>query len=64
LHDESSKTTTFSTQLKKIYRDISLLADLGEPQDENRIVVIKNCPSTGTEGAEKARWRKAIEDHK
>jgi len=65
---EESKTTAFSTQLKKLYRDISLLeskvlADSGEPQDENRIV-IRGCPSTGAEDAEKARWKKAIEDHK
>jgi hypothetical protein len=60
---DESKTTAFSTQLKKLYRDISLLVDLGELQDGNRIV-IKSCPSTGTDEAEKARWKKAIEDHK
>jgi len=65
---DESKTNAFSNQLKKLYRDISLLetkvlADSGEPQDENRIV-IKGIPSIGTEEAEKARWKKAIEDHK
>ena len=65
---DESKTNAFSTQLKKLYRDISLLeskvlADSGEPQDESR-VVIKGCLSTGSEDAEKARWKKAIEDHK
>jgi hypothetical protein len=65
---DESKTNAFSTQLKKLYRDISLLeskvlADSGEPQDESR-VVIKGCPSTGSEEAEKARWKKAIDDHK
>jgi hypothetical protein len=58
-----SKTTAFFTQLKKLYCDISLLTDLGEPQDENRIT-IKSCPLTGTEEVEKAQWKKAIEDHK
>ena len=65
---DESKTNAFSTQLKKLYRDISLLeskvlADSGEPQDESR-VVIKGSTSTGSEEAEKARWKKAIEDHK
>ena len=65
---DESKTNAFSNQLKKLYRDISLLeskvlVDSGEPQDESRIV-IKGCASTGTEEAEKARWKKAMEDHK
>ncbi|KAH9053859.1 hypothetical protein EDB87DRAFT_1676684 [Lactarius vividus] len=65
---EESKTSAFSAQLKKLYRDISaleskILADSGEPQDETRIV-IKGGPSVGSEDAEKARWKKATEDHK
>ncbi|KAI9463378.1 hypothetical protein F5148DRAFT_1313175 [Russula earlei] len=65
---DESKTNAFSNQLRKLYRDISLLeakvlADSGEPQDESRIV-IKGCASTGSEEAEKVRWKKAIEDHK
>ena len=65
---EESKTNAFSNQLKKLYRDIShletkLLADPGEPQDENR-VVIKGGSSAAADEAEKARWKKAIEDHK
>ena len=65
---DESKTNAFSNQLKKLYRDISLLeskvlADSGESQDESRIV-IKGCPSTGSEEAEKERWKKAIGDHK
>ena len=63
-----SKTNAFSNQLKKLYRDISqletkLLADSGEPQDESR-VVIKGGSSAGADDVEKARWKKAIEDHK
>ena len=63
-----SKTNAFSNQLKKLYRDISqletkLLADSGEPQDESR-VVIKGGSSAGAGDVEKARWKKAIEDHK
>jgi protein SMG6 len=66
-HDEP-KTNAFSMQLKKLYRDIShletkLLADSGEPQDENRIV-IKGVPSAGADDAEKARWKSLIDDHK
>ena len=65
---DESKTNAFSNQLKKLYRDIShletrLLADSGEPQDESRIV-IKGGPSAGTDEMEKARWKKAIEEHK
>ena len=65
---EESKTSAFSAQLKKLYRDISaletkILADSGEPQDESRIV-IKGGPSIGTEEAEMARWKKATDDHK
>jgi hypothetical protein len=65
---EESKTSAFSAQLKKLYRDISaletkILADSGEPHDESRIV-IKGGPSVGTEEAEMARWKKATEDHK
>jgi hypothetical protein len=50
--------SAFSAQLKKLYCDIStlkmkILADLGEPQDESRIV-IKGGPSIGTEEAEMA----------
>ena len=49
---DKSKTNTFSSQLKKLCRDISLLeskvlADLGEPQDESRIDT-KGCPSRGS----------------
>jgi hypothetical protein len=63
-----SKSNAFSDQLKKLYRDIShlesrLLADSGEPQDESRIV-IKGGPSAGADEAEKAKWKKAIEEHK
>jgi len=52
------RRTPFPTQLKKLYYDIShleskVLASLGEPQDESRIV-IRGCPSTGSEEAEKA----------
>jgi hypothetical protein len=57
----------FLNQLKKLYRDIShktkLLADLGESQDENRIV-IKGAPSARANDAEKARRKNLIEDHK
>jgi protein SMG6 len=65
---EESKTSAFSAQLKKLYRDISalemkILADLGEPQDESRLI-IKGGPSVGAEDAEKARWKKATDDHK
>ena len=65
---EESKTSAFSAQLKKLYRDISaletkILADSGEPQDESRLV-IKGGPSIGAEDAEKARWKKATDDHK
>ena len=65
---DEPKTNAFSNQLKKLYRDIShletkLLADSGEPQDENRIV-IKGCPSAGADEAEKTRWKNLIEDHK
>ncbi len=65
---DEPKTNAFSNQLKKLYRDIShletkLLADSGEPQDENRIV-IKGGPSAGADDAEKARWKNLIEDHK
>jgi hypothetical protein len=63
-----SKADTFSNQLKKLYRDIShletkLRADSGEPQDESR-VVIKGGSSALADDVEKARWKKAIEDHK
>jgi protein SMG6 len=65
---DEPKTNAFSNQLKKLYRDIShletkLLADSGEPQEENRIV-IKGGPSAGADDAEKARWKSLIEDHK
>jgi hypothetical protein len=65
---DEPKTNAFSNQLKKLYRDIShletkLLADSGEPQDENRIV-IKGVPSAGADEAEKARWKSLIDDHK
>jgi len=65
---EESKTSAFSAQPKKLYRDISaletkILADSGEPRDESRIV-IKGDPSTRTEEVEKARWKKATDDHK
>ena len=55
------------TKLKKLYCDIShletkLLADSGEPQDENRIV-IKGGQLAGA-GEEKARLKNLIEDHK
>ena len=65
---DEPKTNAFSNQLKKLYRDIShletkLLADSGEPQEENRIV-IKGGPSVGADDAEKARWKSLIEDHK
>ncbi|KAI0262907.1 hypothetical protein BC834DRAFT_889594 [Gloeopeniophorella convolvens] len=64
---EESKSA-FSTQLKKLYRDISaletkILTNPGEPADDSRIV-IKGGSVTGSEEAEKARWKKAIEDHK
>ena len=42
---------------------MKLLADSGEPQDENRIV-IKGGSSAGADEAEKARWKNLIEDHK
>ena len=65
---EESKTSAFSAQLKKRYRDISalemkILADSDEPQDESRLV-IKGGPSVGTEEAEMVRWKKATDDHK
>ena len=65
---EESKTSAFSTQLKKLYCYISalktkIIADSGEPQDESHIV-IKGGPSIGTEEAEMARWKKATDDHK
>jgi protein SMG6 len=65
---DEPKTNAFSNQLKKLYRDIShletkLLADSGEPQDENRIV-IKGGPSAGADEAEKTRWKNLIDDHK
>ena len=63
------KTNAFSNQLRKrkLYRDIShletkLLADSGEPQEENRIV-IKGGLSARADDAEKARWMSLIEDH-
>jgi len=43
--------------------ELKVLVDLGKPQDENRIV-IKGYPLIGTQEVEKARWKKAIEDHK
>jgi hypothetical protein len=53
----SPKMNAFLNQLKKLYCDIShltkLLAALGEPQDENRIV-IKGGQSAGAD-EEKAR---------
>ena len=66
-HDKS-KTNTFSTQLKKLYRAIFLLeskilVNSGETQDKNR-VAIKGYPSSGSEEAEKARLKEVIEDHK
>ena len=65
---DEPKTNAFSNQLKKLYRDIShletkLLADSGEPQDENRIV-IKGGSSAGADEAEKTRWKTLIDDHK
>jgi len=62
------RRNTFSTQLQELYRDISLLesnvlADSGGPQDES-CIVIKGCPSTGSEAAEKAQRKKTIEDHR
>lgn len=65
---DEPKTNAFSNQLKKLYRDIShletkLLADSGEPQDENRIV-IKGGPSAGADEAETLRWKNLIDDHK
>ncbi|KAI0258142.1 hypothetical protein BC834DRAFT_975458 [Gloeopeniophorella convolvens] len=64
---EESKST-FSTQLKRLYRDISaletkILTNPGEPADDSRIV-IKGGSVTGSEDVEKAHWKKAIEDHK
>jgi hypothetical protein len=58
LRDEP-KANAFSNQLKNLYRDISrlemkLLANSGEPQDENRIV-IKGGPSARANEAEKER---------
>jgi protein SMG6 len=65
---DKPKTNAFSNQLKKLYCDIShlemkLLANLGELQDEN-CIVIKGGPSAGADEAEKARWKNLIEDHK
>jgi len=37
--------------------------DLGGPQDESHLV-IKGGPSIGTEDTERARWKKATDDHK
>jgi protein SMG6 len=56
---DEPKANAFSNQLKNLYRDISrlekkLLADSGEPQDENRIV-IKGGPSARADKAEKER---------
>ena len=47
------KTNVFSTQLKKLYHDISLLelrvlADLGKPHNE-RHIAMEGCPSIGIE---------------
>jgi hypothetical protein len=65
----TSPRHAFSNQLKKLYRDIShletkLLADSGEPQDDESHVVIKGGPSAGANEVEKARWKNLIEDHK
>jgi protein SMG6 len=65
---DDSNRNAFTSQLKKLYRDVcileaKLLNDAVEPQDENRIL-IKGGPAIGGEDAEKARWKKAIEDHK
>ncbi|KAI0258017.1 hypothetical protein BC834DRAFT_1046289 [Gloeopeniophorella convolvens] len=43
--------------------ETKILTNPGEPVDGSRIV-IKGGPVTGTEEAEKARWKKAIKDHK
>ncbi|KAI9433991.1 hypothetical protein H4582DRAFT_1983834 [Lactarius indigo] len=60
---EESKTSAFSAQLKKLYRDISaleskILADSGEPQDESRIV-IKGGPSMGSEDSREGTMEKS-----
>jgi protein SMG6 len=65
---EESKTSTFFAELKKLYCNISalemkILTDSGEPQDDSRLV-IKGGPSIRTEDTEKARWKKATNDHK
>jgi len=49
----------FSNQLKKLYHDIShletkLLTNLGEPQDEN-CIIIKGGPLAGVDKVEKLR---------
>ncbi|KAI9445663.1 hypothetical protein BJY52DRAFT_1194184 [Lactarius psammicola] len=67
---QMSKTSAFSAQLKQALsrhpslcpRHRSSLIRV-EPQDESRIV-IKGGPSIAYEDAEKARWKKAIDDHK
>ncbi|THH08573.1 hypothetical protein EW146_g8951 [Bondarzewia mesenterica] len=66
---DEAKTNAFSAQLKKLYRDISTLEtkilrdDSDENVDEGR-VVLRASFDMSSEEAEKARWKKVIEDHK
>jgi hypothetical protein len=65
---EESKANAFSAHIRQLYRDIlaletKTLTDSGELQDESRLV-IKGGPSVGAEDTEKARWKKATDDHK
>ncbi|TFY71744.1 hypothetical protein EVG20_g1267 [Dentipellis fragilis] len=65
-----SKTNAFSTQLKKLYRDISALEtkilreDQEENTDESSRVVLRGGAEVGAEDSEKAKWKKMIDDHK
>src|SRR5712671_239426 len=61
---DKSKMIPFPPSSRSFNRDPQVKGSrgLGEPQDENRII-IKDCPLIGTKEVEKARWKKAIKDH-
>jgi hypothetical protein len=61
----NQRRTLFPPSLRSfiVTLESKVFVDLVEPQDENHII-IKGCPSIGTQEGEKAQWKKAIEDHK
>ncbi|TFY73283.1 hypothetical protein EWM64_g10729, partial [Hericium alpestre] len=63
-----SKTNAFSSQLKKLYRDISALETKILKEDEDNTeegrIVLRGTAEAASDDAEKLKWRKMIEDHK